>query len=278
MDALSDWWDALAASMTSSLAGFGAYLPNISAAIAIMFIGWIVARILRTILLRSGHMLNDAVGRFGRSVTPARVRVSHRLVALAAKLGFWIVILVSAAVAAQVTGLDAFSAWLDRILDYLPTLVAGLLIAFAGYLLSTLVREAVATTLGSVHSIDSELAGFAAQSAVFLTALVIGLDQIGIDVTFLIILAAVLLGGALLGLALAFGFGAREFVSNLIAARQLRNTIAVGDRARIADVEGRILEIDSTTVVLLDDKERILVPAARFQSSVSRIVSGGSNE
>lgn len=278
MENIRDWWEAFQEGLISWLAGVGASLPGIGAAIGIMLVGWLIARVLRTIVLRSGGALNRVIERFSHPMTPARLRISNRLVSLAAKFLFWVALLIFAAVAARTAGLDAFSVWLDRVLDYLPTLIAGLLIAFVGYLLSTLVRDAVTTTLASIGSDDGELAGIAAQTAVFLTAFVIGLDQIGIDVTFLIILSAVLLGGALLGLALAFGIGARDFVGNLIAAQQLRGTLETGDRANIGGVEGRILEINATSIVLIGEKGRFLVPASSFQKHIASIVSGDVDE
>jgi hypothetical protein len=188
------------------------------------------------------------------------------------------VILLFAAAAASVAGLDAFAVWLNRIVDYLPTLLAGILIALAGYLLSSLVRDIVSTALASMGTRETEFAGVAAQVAVFLTALVIGLDQIGIDVTFLVILVAVLVSGALLSMAFAFGFGARDFVGNLIAARQLRSELAPGDYARIADVEGRILEVTPTAVVLLNEKGRCIVPAAYLQRQPTLITPVDADE
>lgn len=278
MDSLREWWVTFEEALLSALAGLGASLPAIGAAIGIVLVGWLVARMLRAIIVRSGGALNRTIERFGRPMTPARARLSNRLVSLVAKFLFWVVILVFVTIAARVAGLDTFSVWLGRLIDYLPTLFAGLLIAFVGFLLSALVRDAVTTTLVSIGSDDSEVAGIAAQAAVFLTAFVIGLDQIGIDVTFLIILSAVLLGGALLGIALAFGFGARDYVGNLIAAHQLRGILETGDRANVGGVEGRILEITSTSVVLIGDKGRILVPASSFQKQIASIVPGDQDE
>jgi small-conductance mechanosensitive channel len=113
---------------------------------------------------------------------------------------------------------------------------------------------------------------------VFVTALVIGLDQIGIDVTFLIILAAVTVGGLLLSISLAFGFGTREFVGNLIAAQQLKSTLEEGDHLRIGDVEGRVLEITATAVILINETGRVHVPARLLQLGTSTIVAGDSDE
>jgi hypothetical protein len=157
-------------------------------------------------------------------------------------------------------------------------LIAGLLIAFAGFLLSTLVRDIVTATIVSVGARENEIAGLAAQGAVFLTALVIGLDQIGIDVTFLITITTVLLAGVLLAIALAFGFGAKEFVGNLVAAHQLRGTLEIGDLARCGDAQGRILQLTTTMVVLVNDQGRVLVPASHLQKHISLIMPSQADE
>jgi len=115
--------------------------------------------------------------------------------------------------------------------------------------------------------------GFAVQSAVVLTAAVIGLDQIGFEVTFLIILVAVLVGGIALSIALTFGIGACDLVSNLIASHQTRRIIERGESARIGETEGRVLEFTPTSVVLITERGRLLVPAKLSLQHATLILS-----
>ncbi|MDX1562941.1 MAG: mechanosensitive ion channel, partial [Gammaproteobacteria bacterium] len=191
-----------------------------------------------------------------------------RIVQLIGNAAFWIAILVSAEFAARVARLDTFSDWLDRIVEYVPTLLAGGLIAIAGYLLSTLVRDAVAATVASPGSDQGRLLALTAQGAVFVTAIVIGLDQIGVDVTFLITLVSIVVGGALIAMALAFGLGARDLVSNLIASHYARQTVAAGDLVRIGDIEGRVVEITPTAVIVMTSSGRSAVPSKLLQQQV----------
>jgi small-conductance mechanosensitive channel len=272
------WWQAFQESLAASLTSIVQYLPSLGAALVVMLVGWIAARVLQALLLRSGRALNALLERLGRPVNSTRLRLSRRVLTLTGNFAFWVVILLFAAAAARVAGLEAFTGWLDRVVDYLPTLIAGVLIAIAGYLLSTLVRDVVGTALASTRAERIEYLALAAQAAVFVTALVIGLDQIGIDVTFLIILVAVLVGGCLLSVALAFGIGARDFVGNLIAASQVQRTLEPGDRARIGGIEGRVLEITSTAVVLLNEQGRLSIPAAIFQRETAAVLSGDTDE
>lgn len=278
MDGFTAWWEAFLETLSGALQGIGGYLPLAAAALAVMAIGWLVARILRAVALRSGTALNRGLARVGQSASSRSLKLSETALALIGNLLFWAVILLFAAVAARVAGLEAFSNWLDRIVDYLPTLIAGVLIALAGFLLSTLLRDIVSAAVSSTGSAQGRPAGLAVQVAVLATAIVIGLDQIGINVTFLMILVAVFLGGALLSVALAFGFGSRDFVANLIAAQELKRMLEPGERTRIGDIEGRVVEVTATAVLLVNVEGRQIVPAAMFLQRASVMLAGEADE
>jgi small-conductance mechanosensitive channel len=278
MQSINEWWDTFAESLRASLLGIGNYLPVLLAALLVMLAGWVLASVARVVLIRSGGALGTLIERLGTTSGRGRLRLSERVLPLTANIVFWIVILVSAALASRVAGLDAFSGWLNELVSYLPTLITGILIAVAGYLFSALARDIVTTALGSVGAREKDLAGLVAQTAVLVTAIVVGLDQIGIDVTFLIILVAVLLGGAVISIGLAFGFGARDFVGNVIAARHAQRFLEPGDRARIADIEGRVLEVTATSIVLVNEEGRHVIPASRLDRDVATIRSDEIDE
>jgi hypothetical protein len=278
MTEFTDWIAGIWQSMTDPLSDIGEYLPLLGAALLLMILGWFVARLSRTAFVRGGAALNDVLDRFGRAAGQGGVRLSPRVVTLLGNVAFWIIVLLFSALAARTARLDAFSGWLDRIVAYLPTLVAGGLIALAGYLVSTLVRDVVSAALVSAGTTQTELLAFLAQSAVFLTAVVIGLDQIGIDVTFLITLLAVVVGGTLISLAIAFGLGARMFVSNLIAANQAHRILETGQLVEIGDTKGRVLELTSTSVVLLTEAGRTVIPAHLTQELPVAVLADRDDE
>ncbi len=256
-----------------------AYLPWLAGAILLLVIGWIVARLMRAATLRLGAGLNAFLARFRRRGAAGRpLKLSPALLKLIGNVVFWLVLLVTIALAARLARLDLFTTWLDRIVAYLPSLLAGGLILLVGYLVSTAARDLVTTALDSAGSEQSDFFGFLAQGAIFLAALVIGLDQIGVDVTMLTILFAVIVGGLLLCLALAFGLGARSFVANLIGAHQLRAHLAPGQHARIGEHEGQVIELTPTTVILATDHGRVTIPAKLFQEEVTVIAGAGDHE
>ena len=278
MENVSAWLTDFRATVLDGLDAFVGYLPYLLGALTLVVIGWLVARLLRALFMRVGAGLNRLLDSVVQPLGARRLRLAQPIVALIGNVIFWVVVLVFAATAARVGRLDAFTAWLDRIVAYLPTLLAGGLIALAGYLVSTLIRDVVSATVASTGSGQADLFGFVAQSAVFLSAVVIGLDQIGIDVTLLITLLGIVVGGSLLGIVFAFGFGARTFVGNLIAAQQLRQVLEPGTIVRVENEEGQVLEITPTSIVLVSSKGRLMVPAKVFQEQTTLIVADQEDE
>jgi hypothetical protein len=278
MDNVSAWLADFRATVLDGLEAFAGYLPYLLGALTLIVVGWLVARLLRALFMRVGAGLNRLLDRVAQPLGARQLRLAQPIITLIGNVIFWVVVLIFAATAARIGRLDAFTAWLDRIVAYLPTLLAGGLIALAGYLVSTLIRDVVSATVASTGSSQADLFGFIAQSAVFLSAVVIGLDQIGIDVTLLITLLGIVVGGSLLGIVFAFGFGARTFVGNLIAAQQVRQILEPGSVVRVAEEEGQVLEITPTSIVLVGAKGRLMVPAKVFQEQTTLIVADHEDE
>jgi small-conductance mechanosensitive channel len=163
-----------------------------------------------------------------------------------------------------VLGLDAFTAWLAGVVNYVPTLFSGALIIGAGFLLSRLARDLVVATSQVSGTRQRELLGRTVQAIILVTALLVGADQIGIKVTFLVIVAAVAGGTVAISVALALSLGARSYVANLIGGHHFRHSFSVGQTVRVAGHEGRILDLTPVSVVLETEEGRVTLPAKVF--------------
>lgn len=181
-------------------------------------------------------------------------------------------LLITIIVAAQVAGLAIVTDWLRRLLVLLANLVVGIAIIVVGYFVGLLVRERAQA--------ESPLVGRIAQVTVLAIATIVGLDQVGVDVAVVIALTAVVAGGLVAGLFVAFGLGARRFVSNLIGARSARGMLGPGLRVRIGDVEGTVLEITATHIALDTVDGRLLVPgcSADLERILIITAAGGGDE
>lgn len=237
-----------------------AYLPNLLSAFAILVLGWLAARVSRGAVKRLFLWANRGLDRVFRRGHLASARISDSAAQVLSTIAFWLVLFVAVAIAARIAGFSAVSAWLDQIVTYLPNLIVGVTIIVVGYVVSVVVGEQVTATARAARSGQSNVLGGLAQALILISALIIGLDQLGVDVTFLVALFAVATGAVFIGFSLAFGFGAKDFVSDLVSARDVNRVIKPGLTVRIGELEGEVLEITPTRLVLDTKDGRVLVP------------------
>jgi len=253
-------------------------VPGLLAAILLLLIGYLAARLLRGAAVQALRGVDNLVQRVYQRhglETPARALASARVLG---EIVFWVVMLFFLTAAIHILGIETFTQWMNRVVSYLPTLVVGALIILTGILLSNLARDLVMAATPIAPG-SRRLLGRAAQIAILVLAVVIGAGQIGINTTFLIVIASVLLATLLGGLALAMSLGSRSYVANLIGTRYLREAYRVGQRIRVGEYEGVILDFMSTGVMLETAAGRTLLPGKLFQELPSiLVVEAGDHE
>ena len=270
--------DSLSAALAQIVARLIEYLPSVLGAMLLLLAGWLVARILRGVAVRGMGVLELVLHRVFRGRGAGAPALPSSSIEIVGSILFWVVILFFVAAATQVLGLAVFSAWLKDLVSYLPTLVAGALIILAGVLLSGLARDVTIAALPGLPERQRLLLGRIVQGTLLLAAVVVGADQIGIRVTFLVILAAIVAGAAIGGVALAVSLGARTFIGNLIGAHYLRQAFGIGQRVRVAGYEGNIVDLTAVSLVLETDEGRVTLPGKVFnEEPIVLVVARGSD-
>jgi Mechanosensitive ion channel, conserved TM helix len=260
MDETKKLGDAVASSSAAIVDAVVTYLPSILGAVLLLLAGWILARLLRALTVRSVLLLDTLLSRVTKTAGVERLRMARSSSVLGA-IVFWVVLLFFVTAATHVLGLQSFTQWLARLLDYLPVFAAGLLIVVVGYVFSRFLADLVQATATRLAPAQRNALARVTQGVVLVTAVLVGADQIGIQVTFIAILVGAVMAAAVGGVTIAVSLGARDYVSNLIGAHYMRQAFEVGQRVRAAGHEGRILEITVTSVVLETDEGRVALPA-----------------
>ncbi|WP_373086101.1 hypothetical protein [Sneathiella sp.] len=264
MEDASIWLANVKSASMELLSDLIAALPGLLGAVVLLVVGCLIARVLRATAIR----MSDGLNRLLETVMPtgrlASFRLSPRLARMIGNVVYWLTIIFAITLAADVADFDTVSSWLAVIFGYLPRVLGGVLIIIVGYLLAATVRDIVATALSSMAVSQGELIGAFAQWAILLTAGIIAIEQIGIDVTFLIVIIAIFMAAIMGGIAIAFGLGARPLAANLIGARYLQQQYSTGQILAIGDAEGEILEFTATGVILETPEGRSTVPGETY--------------
>jgi small-conductance mechanosensitive channel len=269
MRLVNNFSDALNRATTATFERLLDHLPQLLGAIALLVVGWLLARLLRMATRRVAGLLDALVAR-GPGATRWQL---GRSAGVLGTVVYWVVLLFFVTAATQTLGLQTFTAWLARLLDHLPTIAAGLLILAAGYVLSGFVGNLVrATATGLAESQRVALARLA-QGSTLVVALLVGADQIGLKVTWVAILAAVVVASVLGGVTVAVALGARSFVGNLIGAHYMRQALRLGQTVRVGGHEGRIVEVTATSLVLETADGRLLLPASVYHDEAIAVLA-----
>lgn len=252
------------------------YLPRVAIAVLVLVLGWLLARTLRLLTVRVISRLDQMWQRLITKRGMGHLQPHHSPARVVGELVFWLLMLIFVTLATDILGLNIFGSWLREIVTYLPLVAAGLLIVFVGFVVSSLARELVASAMISAGLTHGELLGRIAQIIILCITIIIGIDQIGIDIAFLSVVTGIILAALLGGIALAFAIGARTHVSNIIAANLLRQIYRIGDKVRIGDIEGRITDITVSRVIIDTERGSVDVPAKYFDEQVSILIEKGA--
>jgi small-conductance mechanosensitive channel len=194
---------------------------------------------------------------------------------IASRIVFWVVLLFFVIAASEVLELEVISSILSSVTAYLPRLFAGLLMLFIGLWLAELTRAVIRRTSHTIGIEQGEVLGRLGQILVLLIVFSVAAGQIGIDNTLLIVLVAIVFAVMLGAVALAFSFGAKTTIANLLAAQSVAQVYNPGDRIRMGDIEGKILRITHTSLILETPEGQTLIPAKRFSEQESVHISRG---
>lgn len=243
------------------------------AAIAVLLLGFVVARIAS---VATGRLMDALDRRVSRTSTGETGVLTPRLIRVSRAFVFWAVLILSVALSLRFLGAQGASIGLDTlVIAYVPQALIAFAIIIAGHLVGLLASGLVAG-MGDPPS-QNPVGPKILHGFIVAIAIVVALQQIGINIGFATRLILVLLAAVSGGLMLAFALGARRHVANLLAHREL-SRLAVGETIRVGDIEGTIVELHSTAVDVATAEGIASIPASRIaEIGVLRRHEAGQN-
>lgn len=198
-------------------------------------------------------------------------------------LWFVMFTVVGLVLAVSIVNHDSFEDVPAQLVDLLPQLLVAGLIILVGRALALAAGSYVARTV-AVHGRVRDQASLLVRTTVTAGAVVLALDQLGLDTTLLqVVGGAVILGLAVAG-ALLVGLGGRDMAAEIAAGRYLARLVRVGDRLEVSlgseVVSGRVAAMHPATleVTLADGSTRHLSNSQVFTSGPRIIAPGDSPE
>jgi hypothetical protein len=208
-----------------------------------------------------GALLGAIDRRAARLTTTGDGLIPPGLVRLSRVFVFWLLVAGSVLLALRVMGIVGLPELLNSVLGFMPKLFVAVSIIVAGHLLGLFAAQML-SRLEESWSAESA-APRLLYLAIMAVAVVMGLQHVDVDISFVTRLVLILVGTVSAGLMLAFSLGARQHVANLLARREL-SRLAIGERIRIDGFEGNIVDIHNTGVDIATEEGIASVPASRL--------------
>ncbi len=197
------------------------FIPDLMAAILLLVTGVAVSIILRALVLKLLQVL--AVDKRSEAWEIMKLLkkggVSGGFSALVSRLVFWVAAIFFFIVSLNALKLAEVNALLAQFFQYLPNIFVAIVIIVAGSMLSNFLGKAA--LVWSVNS-GFSMAGYIGRLvrlAIMLLAVTMAMEQLGIVRTTLLVLFAILFGGIVFGLALAFGLGGKDIARDFLEKR-----------------------------------------------------------
>jgi hypothetical protein len=240
------------------------YLPLILSALALIALGWVVARFLRSLSFRLINRI-DWLFRSGRTTDKAAAEnIQYAAARAFSALIFWAVMLTFAAAAIQTIGSPLVDEQTVSLLAYLPELIGGSAIMVLGFVGGSLARNVLDAKTTTAGIAQGTMIGRLSQAAIVIAGIVIGVNHIGIDVSFLVGLISVLVGTTTAGVALALVLGTRGHLSNLVGMRYVQKHYAIGDWIRIGEHHGQVMKLSDGYLFLDTEQGDVAIPGRLF--------------
>ncbi len=213
--------DIIRDSISVFVRGIGEALPNILAAILILIVGWIIAKLLKN---GTGRLLRimkfpTLTERAGIDDFLAKGSVKHSASDVIAVLVYWLVMLIVLMTAINALGLEVASELLNQILLYIPNIIVAVIVVTVGLYAANFIAALVRTAAANAGIEEAGLIAALSRWALIIFALAIALTQLRIGPEIVSDGFLIIFGAAALAAALAVGLGAREVVGEYLRER-----------------------------------------------------------
>jgi hypothetical protein len=206
-----DRLDILLEPARTFLVQVGVFLPRVLVAIAILIIGWLIAKTVKFAVVKSLRAVNFNVltDKAGIDAFLKQGGGETDTTDVLGLLVYWLIILTAMMVASNSVGLIAFTELIEKVVLFVPRVIVAVIILAFGTYFARFIGMSVTAYCRKLDMPDATLLGRLAMYAIVVFVAMIAIDHLGLgDIirqSFLIILGAVALA-----LALAFGLGGQK--------------------------------------------------------------------
>ena len=191
------------------------FLPNLIGAIIILVVGCLLAALVQKVITRFLKLarLDTVSEKTGIANILTKGDINYTLSEIVGVLIYWLLVLVVILAGLNALQLTIAADLLNKVVLYVPNVIASVFILVLGMFLASIVANAVRASAATAGIHQARALGQSAQVIISVLAFIEALKQLGIDTSLVDLLIKAVLLTASLGVGLAIGLGCKDMAA-----------------------------------------------------------------
>ncbi len=216
---MNSWQQVLLEPAKVILGQIGQFFVNFLLVVIILLIGWVFSKVLRTVVVRVLRLLklDELSDRIELDMLLEKGGIKYSFSELIGTIVYWLAILITFMVAVNAIGLTIAAELLNRIVLYVPNIVAAMFILILGMFVATLLKNIVKTVATNAGMSAEKFLSRLVEVFVMIFAISIAMEQLNIGAKTIQLTLGIVLGAFGLAVALAFGLGCKDIANKMVS-------------------------------------------------------------
>ena len=212
------WQSVILDPVKNMLSRAGEFIPTLLGVALIFIVGWIIAKAIQGIVTKrlKAVRLDSIAEKSGIQNFLLKGDIRYSLAELVGVLVYWLAMLIVFVAALNAFNLTVAAQLLDKVVLYVPNVIAAIFILVIGMFLATLVGTVVKTAAANTGIGQSKLLGQIVQVVIVIFATAIALEQLQIGTAIVALSFNIILASFGIAIAIAFGLGCKDIAGHAV--------------------------------------------------------------
>ncbi len=241
-------------------------LPNVAGALFLLLVGWIMAKVVSSIVARVLRQvgLDKFADRLNDTDTFRESNITLRPVVIIRKFLYWTLLLIFILSATETLGLDILTQQVGKVIDFIPRLLTAMIIMGIGFYIADAIKRMVGNAAQSFGIPSWKVLSHGIFYLLLIAISITALEQAGIMTDVIKWNVYIVLTGILVAFALAYGYAARNVLSSILASYYNKSSFAPGQMIELDGYTGTIVKMGAVSFTLDTGSEYVVFPQSRL--------------
>jgi len=211
--------EALVVPAKTILAQVGQFVVGVLLFLFLLIVGWLISKfVIKIVITRVLRFLklDELSKRIEFDALLAKGGISVSLSELVGVICYWLALLITFVVALNAVGLTIAADLLQRIVLFIPNIIAAIFILIAGMFVAVILKNIVKTGGNNAGISQVNLLSKITEVVIMVFAISMALEQLQIGARIIELTISIILGAFGLGFALAFGLGCKDMAAKSV--------------------------------------------------------------